>query len=478
MTFYFYDLETSSGSPRTGRIMQFAGQRTNENLEPIGEPDNILVKLADDVLPEPDAVLVHGITPQRANDEGITEAELASYFHSKIAQPGTVFVGFNNLRFDDEFMRYLNYRTFHDPYQWHWKDDRSRWDLMDPMRMMRALRPEGLKWPDLAGKPTVKLELMAKENGFIHENAHDALSDVQALIQLTQAFKTAQPKLFDYLLSVRNKRDVAKLVEAGEPFVYTSGRYASEFLKTTVVHTLMKHPRRDAAIVYDLRHDPAEWLDKTPQELATHWAARYGDDLKKLPIKTMQYNHCPAIAPLSVLDDASKERIGYSDAFMKHLDQLKGNKDFQQNIAAALDILEDEQQARLPLDGHVDTQLYDGFWQDKEQALLAEVRHTPPEDLMQLAPKLTSKRLRGMLPLYKARNYPGSLTQEEREGWENYRRKQLLGGGENSKVAKFFQRMQTIAKDRQLTPDQEYLLGELQLYVESIIPEPEESALE
>ena len=126
MTYYFYDLETSSGSPRTGRIMQFAGQRTNENLEPIGEPDNILVKLADDILPEPDAVLVHGITPQKANDEGITEAELAAYFQSEIATPGTVFVGYNNLRFDDEFMRYLFYRTFYEPYEWHWKDDRGR----------------------------------------------------------------------------------------------------------------------------------------------------------------------------------------------------------------------------------------------------------------------------------------------------------------------------------------------------------------
>ncbi len=453
--------------------MQFAGQRTNENLEPIGDPDNILVKLADDILPEPDAILVHGITPQKANEEGITEAELASYFNSEIATPETVFIGYNNLRFDDEFMRYLNYRTFHDPYQWHWKDKRSRWDLMDPMRMMRALRPEGLKWPELAGKPTVKLELMAKENGLDHDNAHDALSDVIALIQLAQAFKKSQPKLFEYLVGIRGKRDIAKLAEAGEPFVYTSGRYDSDFLKTTVVHTIMKHPRRDAAIVYDLRHDPSEWLDKTADELAKHWAVRYGDDLERLPVKTMQYNHCPALAPLAVLDDASKKRIGYSNKFMGHLRLLKENDDFAAKIEQALDILENEQQARLPLDTHVDSQLYDGFWEDKEQSLLAEVRHAQPEKLMDLAPKLKSKRLRALLPLYKARNYLSSLTSEERESWEKYRRKQLLDGGENSKVAKFSQRMQTIAKDRKLTPDQEYLLSELQLYVESIIPEPE-----
>ncbi|MDO8265493.1 MAG: exodeoxyribonuclease I, partial [Candidatus Saccharibacteria bacterium] len=225
MNFYFYDLETSSGSPRTGRVMQFAGQRTNEDLEPIGEPDNLLVKLADDILPEPDAILVHKITPQQTLSDGISEAEFAEFFYEKVALKDTVFVGYNNIRFDDEFMRAVCFRTFHDPYEWHWKDGRGRWDLLDAIRMMRALRPDGMEWPFIDGKPTVKLEEMAKANGLLHENAHDALSDVLALIALASKFKNAQPKLFNYLLSARDKKGVAKIVEAGEPFVYTSGKY-------------------------------------------------------------------------------------------------------------------------------------------------------------------------------------------------------------------------------------------------------------
>ncbi len=472
-SFYFYDLETSSGSPRTGRIMQFAGQRTNEDLEPIGEPDNILVKLADDVLPEPDAILVHGITPQKTLEEGITEAEMAEYFYTKIATPGTVFVGYNNLRFDDEFMRYLFYRTFYEPYEWHWKDDRGRWDLLDAMRMMRALRPEGLQWPMLKDKPTVKLELMAKENGFLHENAHDALSDVLALIQLAKAFKTAQPKLFSYLLSIKNKRDAAKLVESGEPFIYTSGRYSSEFDKTTVVKMVLRHPRRDAAIVYDLRHDPTEWVDKSPEELVKHWSVRYGDDTKPLPVKTMQYNHCPAIAPLVVLDDDSKKRIGYDDSFDKHQRILEENPKFLENLEKALDIMEDAQQSSLPLNDDVDTQLYDGFWGDRDRADLVKIRQTDPSELGSLMEDLKNKRLRRMLPLYKARNFPKQLSGDERIAWEKHRRKVMLEGGESSKLAKVMSRMQTIAKDRKLSSDEEYLLSELQLYIESIIPEPD-----
>ncbi|MCA9328985.1 exodeoxyribonuclease I [Candidatus Saccharibacteria bacterium] len=471
MTFYFYDLETSSGSPRGGRIMQFAGQRTNENLEPVGEPDNILIKLADDILPEPDAILVHGITPQQTLSDGITEAEFLAYFHEKIAIPDTVFLGFNNIRFDDEFMRYANYRSFYDPYEWHWKDGRGRWDLLDAFRMMRALRPDGMKWPLLDGKPTVKLELLAKENGVTHENAHDALSDVLALIELAQLFLKHQPKLFTYLLNVRDKRAVARLVEADEAFVYTSGKYASEFEKTSVVKSLFRHPRREAAVVYDLRFDPTSWLDKDAKTLAKHWAVKYGDDIERLPVKTIQYNRCPAVAPLSVLDAGSKVRIKYSDDFEKHAKVLADNPGFLEKLKDALDIIEHEQQARLPLGADVDNQLYDGFWNDADRAEMLHIRMSDPADFSDMQKTIKNKRLRELMPLYKARNYAQKLSPEEHEAWDAYRRKALFDGGEKSKLARVMTRLAEIAKTRQLSSNDEYLLSELQLYIESIIPE-------
>ena len=104
MTFYFYDLETSGINPRQDRIMQFGGQRTDMDLKPIGKPDNVLVKLSDDVLPEPDAVLIHGITPQKTKAEGISEAEFAKYLTTHVSVPDTIVIGFNNIRFDDEFI--------------------------------------------------------------------------------------------------------------------------------------------------------------------------------------------------------------------------------------------------------------------------------------------------------------------------------------------------------------------------------------
>lgn len=475
MTYYFYDLETSSGNAKTGRVMQFAGQRTNENLEPIGEPDNILVKLADDVIPEPDAILVHGITPQQTLSDGISEADFAEYFQSKIATDSTTFIGYNNIRFDDEFMRRVCYRTFYDPYEWHWKDGKSRWDLLDAIRMMRALRPEGLEWPFKDDKPTVALGEMSRVNNIIHENAHDALSDVLALIELAKRFQTSQPKLFKYLITTRDKKVVAKLVESGEPFVYTSGKYDSQFLKTTIVQLLFRHPRREAGIVYDLRHDPTEWLDMSPEKLAEHWYVRYGDDKKSLPVKTMQYNRCPSIAPISVLDDESKKRIGYDESFDKNLEVLISNPKFIEKLKKVLDIVENEQQAQFPLDDNVDAQLYDGFWGDQDRGELLKIRHSDPTEFSEIQKTVKNKRLREMMPLYKARNYPNIMTPEENVAWDAHKRKVFFGGGKNSLMTKLGLRLQEIAKTRKLSQNDEYLLSELQLYIESIIPEPEDS---
>jgi exodeoxyribonuclease-1 len=473
-TFFFYDLETSGISPRDARIMQFAGQRTDMNLQPIGEPVNVLIKLTPDVLPEPDAILITGITPQQTLADGVTEAEFLKQFTDEVATPGTIFVGYNTVRFDDEFMRFLYYRNFYDPFQWQWQDGRSRWDLLDVVRMTRALRPEGIEWPFAPdGKPTVRLEFMTKVNKLLHDNAHDALADVQATIALAQLIRSKQPKLFDYLLTMRDKKAVSKLVLGGQPFVYTSGKYANEFEKTSVVATLAPHPKKGGALVYDLRHDPTEFLAMAPEELAKRWQwTRDEDAPKRLPVKTLQFNRCPAVAPLGVLQegDAMKRLQIDLKIIEKHRAMLATAEAFLANILKALAILDTQQQVEWTAKPQaVDAQLYDGFFDDHDGRLLPVVRAAQPDEYSQLAEDFHDVRLQALLPLYKARNYPRSLTGDEREAWDKFCFERLLAGGEQSRLARYAKRLQELAQDSKLPSSKQYLLEELQLYAESIV---------
>jgi len=470
VNFYFYDLETSGFSPRSARIMQFAGQRTDMNLEPVGEPDNILVKVTPDILPEPGAVLVHGITPQQTLADGITEAELTKYLTAQVFLPDTIAVGFNNIRFDDEFIRFTFWRNFIDAYEWAWKDGRSRWDLLDVVRMTRALRPEGIEWPFAPdGKPSNRLEFLSAVNELNHANAHDALSDVRASIALARLVKQKQPKLFDYLLRLRDKKPVAALVTASQPFIYTSGRYPAEFEKTTVAVMLAPHPERGAALVYDLRIDPTKFTKLTAAQLAKLWNDR-DREAPYFPVKLLAYNKSPAIAPLSVLDAKSAVRLKIDSAVIdKNLAKLRKAEDFGDKLIAALEVMQPKAQTKMIANPQeVDSQLYDGFVNDNDKTKMSVVRAATANELSNLNLDFADDRLKFLLPLYKARNFPKSLSPEEQAKWQDFCRQRLTSGGDSSPAARFSKRLEELEKQTGLSAQERYLLEELNLYGQSL----------
>lgn len=469
---FFYDLETSGFNPKEARIMQFAGQRTDLKLKPIGKPYNFYVKMTEDVLPDPDAVLITGITPQKTIAEGISEPEFLKIFSEEITLPGTIFTGFNTIRFDDEFMRYLHYRNFYDAYEWHWKEDRSRWDLLDTVRMTRALRPEGIKWPvDAKGSPTNRLELLTSVNKLEHSAAHDALSDVTASMAVANMIRNKQPKLFDFLLQMRDKEKVAALVYSGAPFIYTSGKYASEWEKTTAVGVLAEHPEQKAALVFDLRYDPMIFAKLKPEELAGAWRRRKDDPGLRLPVKTLKFNRCPAIAPMSVLDKDSEKRLKLNPTTIAENYEKLQKSGLAKEVLAALKLLEKRQQARLVEDeDEVDTKLYEDFFGNEDRTKMSVIRAADADALRSLEVSFQDQRLQALIPLYKARHFPNTLSDNEREIWERFKERKLLGGKEKSRLSRYFVRIEELAKQPSLNGEQRYLLEELELYGQNVLP--------
>lgn len=479
-TLYFYDLETSGINPRSSRIMQFAGQRTDIDLVPIGDPDNIIIKLSEDILPDPDAIMITGISPQQTLADGITESEFLDYFHKKIALKGTIFAGFNTIRFDDEFIRFTNYRNFYDAYEWQWQDQRSKWDILDVVRMTRALRPDGINWPFTSdGKASNRLELLTSVNRLDHFNAHDALSDVNATIAVARLIKQKQPKLFDYLLSMRDKNAIAKLVNSSEPFIYTSGRYSAEFEKTTVVISIASHPvQKGSVFVYDLRYDPAPFADMSPEQLAELMAKyKFEEGDLRLPVKQLQFNKCPAVAPMNVLDMASKNRLKIDTEIVNNnLQKLAKIEDFGDRIQEAVRINEKQRQQSIVSDINiVDNQLYDGFFNDYDKEKMRLVRESKQDQLADLSLDFADSRLGNLLLLYKARQFPSSLNIDEQSEWQTYKKQKILDGDQESPLVKYFSRIDQLSKQSGLTKNQQYLLEELKLYGQSIVPYDSES---
>ena len=475
-SFFFYDLETSGINPREDRIMQFAGQRTNFDLEPVGEPVNLLVRLNDDTLPSPDAIMVTNILPQETVATGLSEAEFCKVISEEVFAPNTISCGYNSVRFDDEHMRYLFWRNFYDPYEWQWKDGRSRWDLLDVVRMVRALRPEGITWPTIIdpetgkNKPANKLELLSKLNKISHEKAHDALSDVEALISLARLLRDKQPQIFNYLLKMRDKKAVQKLVnlQNPEPFVYTSGRYSSEFLNTSVAFPLA--PSKNGNIlVFNLRYNLEELLEAEKNFVPEIRTNRFGKEYTTWfdfgeAVKEFCFNKCPAVAPISVLDVVSNEasedpvaphpqgasgwkKIKLSpEQIQKNLQILLAHPDFAERMRSVY-----EKKSDFPKASEVEAELYAGFLPDKDRQICRKIQLSSSDELSDFHPEFTDERLPKLFLHYKGRNFKESLSFEERLLWETDRMERIKN--QSGKFLAALSRLEDLAKEGQTTTD-------------------------
>jgi len=429
-SFLFYDLETFGADPRTTRIAQFAAMRTDAELNEVEAPISVFVKPANDLLPSPMATLITGIAPQDALRDGVSEAEIFALIFEEMARPETCTAGYNSLRFDDEFVRYGLFRNFYDAYEREWRNGNSRWDLLDVLRLARALRPDGVVWPQREdGFTSFKLEHLATANEVRVGDAHEALSDVRALIGIARKFKRAQPRLWEYALRLRDKRFAASLIDpiAMQPALHVSSRYPAARLCAAPVIPLARHPRIDSRIVvFDLEQDPQALLTMAPDEIADRLytpAADLPEGEERVALKEVHLNRCPALIAWNHLRPDDFERLG--------IDPVRAENRAAQLREAGPELVEKVRRvyandaARAPSDA--DASLYDAFIGDGDKRLFRTVRATAPEELAQTAFDFRDARLPELLFRYRARNWPQTLSADERERWDQYRRHRLDG---------------------------------------------------
>ena len=434
-TFYWHDYETFGADPARDRPVQFAGQRTDAELNPVGEPLVIYARPADDYLPHPDACLVTGITPQLALEQGLRECDFIARINKELAAPGTCGVGYNSIRFDDEFTRYTLYRNLFDPYAREWQNGNSRWDIIDALRTAYALRPAGIEWPlHDDGLPSFRLQDLTAANGIDHAAAHDALSDVTATIGMARLLRERQPRLFDYLLGLRNKRSAADMldIEKMKPVLHVSGMFGATRHYTGLIVPLLAHPgNRNEVVCYDLDVDPRDLIELDADALRERLYSRADhlpDGISRPGLKSVHVNRSPVLAPARMADAQTAARLGLDgERCRHHLALLRRWREsdpggFHGKLAAIFAPRD------WPGDDDPDTQLYGGgFLSDSDRRVLDGLRQMAPDALAAARPRFEDARLPELLFRYRARNYPQTLDVEERERWDEFRLYRLSG---------------------------------------------------
>jgi exodeoxyribonuclease I len=428
-TFYWHDYETSGIDPARDRPLQFAGRRTTLDLEPVGAPQVLYCQPAIDTLPHPDSVLITGITPQLAWREGVPEHEFARAIQAEFIRPNTCGAGYNNLRFDDEFTRHLLYRNFHDPYQREWSGGNSRWDLIDVVRLWHALRPEGLEWPRREdGATSFRLEHLSAANGLTHDKAHDALSDVDATIALARRLRERQPRLFEHALKLRDKRFAATLLnlQTLAPVLHVSSKIPATRGCLAVIAPVARHPRNQNEVVaFDLAQDPTDLLALDAEELRERIFVAEADlpeGVERIALKGVHLNKSPMLAPLNTLTPEQAARWGID---------LKICLEHQQALLPVREALAAKVQdiftAPEPAEGDPELALYGGFLPDADKPRLARIREAPADELWRHEGLFTDPRYNELLLRYRARNFPDTLNDEERNRWRDHLERKFLG---------------------------------------------------
>jgi exodeoxyribonuclease I len=488
-TLLWHDYETFGLSPRRDRPSQFAGIRTDAELNEIGEPVMLYCQPASDYLPDPGSCLLTGITPQICLQRGVPEHEFAAQIEALLAAPDTIGVGYNSIRFDDEVTRYLLWRNLMDPYAREWQNGCGRWDIQDVVRMAYALRPDGIIWPRKpedrkppggeiaagATRPSFKLEDLARANGLLHESAHDALSDVRATIALARLIRSAQPKLFEFCLGLHKKDRVAAELgfptspQTAQPFLHVSGMFAPERGCLAVMWPLATHPgNKNELLAWDLAYDPSELplLDiGTLKERLFTKQSDLPEGVQRLPIKSVHLNKSPMVVKkLKTLtyEMATKWNIDI-DAALVNAEKARALPD----MSAIWPELFNRPKAATP---DVDEDLYGGFVGNADRRRLNQLREMSPAELAVSRVGFDDDRLAELVFRYRARNFPQTLSEADQERWEAHRAARLLEGeGGARNVDALFAEIDAL---QETTDEQgEAILGALYDYAEMIAPE-------
>jgi exodeoxyribonuclease-1 len=475
-TFLWHDYETFGANVRRDRPAQFAAIRTDEALNEIGEPLMMYCQPANDFMPDPVSCLITGITPQTCLEKGIPECQFAAQIEQALSQPGTVGVGYNTIRFDDEITRFMFWRNLIDPYAREWQNNCGRWDILDVVRTAYALRPEGIVWPKNAeGKASFKLTDLTAANGLVHEAAHDALSDVRATIGLARLVRNKQPRLFDFCFKLHKKDAVAMelglptAAQSAKPFLHISGMFPAERGCLAVMWPLATHPtNKNELIAWDLAHDPRELAALNVDEIRLRMFSKTDalpEGMARLPVKTIHLNKSPMVmGNVKTLSKDMAARWGIDvDQAMTHAAVARDLPDMSAIWPAVF---------QRPSEGtpDVDEDLYGGFIGNADRRRLNQLRGLSAEKLANTRNAFDDARLEELVFRYRARNFLATLSLEDAARWEAHRVAKLLEGeGGARTIEALFGEIDALSESADERGEE--VLGALYDYAEMIAPE-------
>ncbi len=396
-TFLFYDIETSGLNPAFDQILTFAAIRTDSRLREM-DRTSIVISLRSDVVPSPGAFVTHRLTPEDLKD-GLCEYQGVARVHRLLNVPDTISIGYNSLGFDDEFLRFAFYRNLLDPYTHQYANGCSRMDLLPVAALYRIFKPDGIDWPAIDDKPSMRLELISEKNNLVQSGrAHDAMTDVEATLALARRLSDQKP-MWNYCLDFFDKKnDQARVEAVDEVFQSIFGRhrlcimvsvsFGSDVMYMAPVLSLgHSTPYANQSLWLRLDREPVLPFEPDSDDRPFVIRKRYGESRIVLP-------------PL----DRFWRRLTPSQqqACEKNLAMVKENQDEFQKLVVHHRAFEYPFVPDLDLDAAL---YQDGFFTGAEKKEMAQFHRAVGKEKMAVCETLVSPRVKGLAQRIMVRNF-------------------------------------------------------------------------
>jgi exodeoxyribonuclease-1 len=384
VAFIFYDVETTGLNKRFDQILQFAAVRTDADLFET-ERFETRSRLMPQVVPSPKALHVTGMSLNDANSMSRQShyAMVCEIAKTLAAWCPATFLGFNSIRFDEEFLRQAFYQCLHPVFLTN-TNGNARADVLNLMRAAATLHPLVIRpGVESDGRVSYRLGALAAANGIATGRVHDAAADVEAMLGLCRKVRGGAPDLWSAFLRFSSKAAVVDLVfdeKAFAHFDFFGGPRVMHFLTRVGVCPNDANAHYCLDLTCDIgelrRLDDAALSERLKQE--------------PLPIRRLKVNGAPLLYPLWDIDPGH-----FLDTSEGELTQTASSVRADEVFMSALTRAAASVEPVYPASEHVEHQIYGGnFFSDGDLELCRQFHLRPWETRSEIVGLLSDPRLK------------------------------------------------------------------------------------
>ena len=392
MNLVIWDIESSNANTDFGSIIEIGGILVDENLK---EKDrfNLRCRLPEGEIPQAMALIVN-----KTGVDMLTKANLSHYqMLSEVEKifkkwSPAIFLGWSNIGFDDEMIRKEFFKGIRYPYITN-ASPNKRHDGLNIARGAYAIDPTVLETEtNEKGNAVMKLESLARMNGFESGGAHSALFDAELTVKVLGLIKNNQKDTWNSFLKTSSRVDAEtifkkeKIITLNEYFYGKSRLY----LCAPLHPKYCVHPVYQWGQAVDLRVDVEPLLNLSVNEIKA--------ELKKTPkfLRTIRSNKAPIILDENYGMKAEPYNVMDKELIYKRAKLVRENEKFSETVITALrEIAEEKEQTKSQEDILAEESIYQKFTPNKDTALFPKWHSASWKDKLVMLDKFEDERLIG-----------------------------------------------------------------------------------